>query len=464
MKRTRKAYFGLASRGRRRVLALAAAFALAVQPIGEARAASSLSVASDAAVKALGTGGPALPADAMVVAAPLASDQSATRGDELAVRIAALVAGRMGGATKAHGAVATLAAARGVAKNAGTLIYVQTALTKGDLRVTLDAYPVPRNAWDRVRAPLPPPKAHAFASAPFDAEVRSFLAPILLEQAKVHVAHHDEGDVLAAACGDLDGDGGMELVLVSRARVAIGRLRGSAFVPMHVASWTSLASRAPVPLRQPLAGASFGPRQASPRLVYVGTSDRGGVALDADLKVKSALRGIPVPFAVPSVEGDACASPAVASGAFEGLVTGCAVATGAGRDGVERADPHDRFDAFAAAEITGKSGGSVMVIVSREPSGKLRIKVGEGDARTLDEAGAQVAVGDLDLDGTPEIVSSADTGDDFVAVQSMTADGLKMRLRIPAPAGVRALAICPPEDRGVPALAAVVGSEVWIVR
>ena len=41
---------------------------------------------------------------------------------------------------------------------------------------------------------------------------------------------------------------------------------------------------------------------------------------------------------------------------------------------------------------------------------------------------------------------------------------LRPRLHIPAPAGVRALGVCPAEARGEPALVAVVGSEVWVIR
>ena len=102
----------------------------------------------------------------------------------------------------------------------GALVYVQTRdRARGTCARRVDVYPSMANAWDRIRNPLPAPTGHAFASAKIDAEVRAFLAPLVLEQASVHRAKHDEGDVLAAACGDVDGDGGDEL----RARVARAR-------------------------------------------------------------------------------------------------------------------------------------------------------------------------------------------------------------------------------------------------
>ena len=137
--------------------------------------------------------------------------------------------------------------------------------------------------------------------------------------------------------------------------------------------------------------------------------------------------------------------------------------------------PAPRFDAFGAANIADGGGDARTVVVVREPSGKLRIKV--GDATTVAEGtfGAQLAVGDLDEDGAPEIATATEAPappgpsgrpDDAIDIATFTRDGSesRSRLHIAAPAGVRALAMCPPEDHGEPALVAVVGNEVWIVR
>ncbi len=163
-------------------------------------------------------------------------------------------------------------------------------IAKGDLRTTLDVYPSMANAWDRIRNPLPSPTSHAFATAKIDAEVRAFLAPLVLEQASVHHARHDEGEVLAAACGDVDGDGGDELVLVSRARVVVGRVRSGKFVAERTAAWSALAPRVSRP----------GARAARRRGRHAGrgaTSARPtarGLALTPDLAGHTSLAGVPV--------------------------------------------------------------------------------------------------------------------------------------------------------------------------
>jgi len=398
----------------------------------------------------------------VVIASSAVSDVAGTttpRMDDLGVRIAGVVAGKLGGTTRAHDRAAQLAGARAVAGRGGALLYLSVEIARGELRVTADLYPVMSNGWDRIRIPAPPPRAHAFTSVPIDAEVRAFLPAISLEQASVHKSHHEEGDVLAVACGDVNGDGGMDLVLVSKARVAVGALRGGRFVVTKETPWSALSRRVPVPLREPLAGAAFVRASAGPKLL-VGTTEREAVALDANLAVRATLPGIPI--AVGDVDG--CTSVNAEASAFEGDVTGCGISS---KDRPMRfSAPIARFDALAAGEITARDGTTHTVVAAREPGGKLRLRFDAGEVRTADTVGAQLAVGDLDLDGGSEIVTSSDGADDALQVLSWAGDGAEpvVRKKIPAPAGVRALAICPPEARGAPALVAVVGPEVWVVR
>ncbi len=417
-----------------------------------AEAAGALETLAPEIAHALG----AVPAGTVVVVSPLASDLPAPKGDELAVRLGALIAGKLGGTTRSHPQVAQLSTARAVSGKGGGLVYVSVEIAKGELRASADLYPVMSNGWDRIRVPAPPPRAHAFATTPLDAEARAFLPAIVLEQASIHKARHDEGDVIAMACGDVDADGGMELVLVSRARVAMGHVRGGRFVAEKFAPWSHLAPRLPVSLREPLAGAEFQPKAQGGGL-FVGSSDRGGVSLDGNLVVRSSLRGIPM-----AVQGgDACATVTPEESAYDGAVTSCSLMV---RDKVARmTPPAARFDALGAADVVSPSGKIREIAVAREPGGKLKMRLGD-DERSIDGVGAQVAVGDLDQDGIPEVVTSMDGGEDAIAITSWDGGEPRLRRRVSAPLGVRALAVCAPEVRGVPALVAVVANEVWIVR
>jgi hypothetical protein len=417
----------------------------------EALAAGAVDSVTQEVTQALGQ----TPGAVIVVAAPLTSDAPAPKADELAVRVAALVAGRLGAGAKAHPQTAALATARAIAGRASALVFVQTELAKGDLRTTLDVYPSMANAWDRIRNPLPAPTGHAFATAKIDAEVRSFLAPLLLEQASVHKVRHDEGDVLAAACGDVDGDGGDEILLVSRARVSLGRVRGGHYVAEHTAAWSSFAVRMAVPMRDPLASAVI-----TDGAVHVGWTERGWMTLTPDFAGHTPLRGMPVWGG----DGLVCVMAEPSAGAYDGTPFDC---NRAGilvpRLGLLAA----RYDAIAATTIVDAGGEARPVAVAREPGGKLKMRLGDAPVRSFEMTfGAQLAVADLDQDGVPEIATSVEGGEDAVNVFSWTAANAdpRGRLHIAAPAGVRALAACPAEEHGEPVLLAVVGPELWLVR
>src|SRR5690606_19411170 len=121
-------------------------------------------------------------------------------------------------------------------------------IERGRLLVAADAYPVPRTVWARARTLAPSPVAHAHAQAPLDAEVRSFLKPLGFEEPQVARYEGADPDVLALACGDLDGDGAADLVSLTRQRLLAVRLRAGKVERLREVRWEDLAPIAPVPL------------------------------------------------------------------------------------------------------------------------------------------------------------------------------------------------------------------------
>jgi hypothetical protein len=251
----------------------------------------------------------------------------------------------------------------------------------------------------------------------------------------------------------------------------MGRLRGDKFVPERTAAWSALAPRAPVPMREPLAGAVV-----AAGAVHLGTTERGGLTLTPDLAGHTSVAGIPAW----SSEGLVCLRPDASAGAFDGAPIGCAPSRD---DKPKMAVPAPRFDAFASNAIVDSQGNVRGVVVVREPSGKIKLRMTSPSAAAAfggdvvgapDGAfGAQVAVSDLDQDGVPDLATTTEAGDDAVDVFSWLpasasavtgATELRGRLHLAAPAGVRALAVCPPEEGGEPILVAIVGPELWLVR
>lgn len=390
-----------------------------------------------------------VPTGALVVASPLESDvpPSPNRGDELALRVASLVAGKIPGAHAAPRAVA-LEQARAVASRSALLVYVHVQIAKSQMRVTVDAYPVIRNVWDRARLPPPPPSAHAYAVAPIDAEVRAFYSTLPLELQTLRKAPHGEGEVIAAACGDLDGDGGAEILLASRERVSLGRVRGGKLDVERSVNWSVLAKRAPVPLREPLGGAEIQIGR-----VLVGTSDRGAVVIDDALGAPRALPGgIPI-------GGGWCAPIAPARLAFDGPMGACESPPVP----LPVRSARESFDTAAAFSLVGPTGEETMTTATRE-NGKLRVRVGTAEKASFDGVGAQVALFDANLDGALEIAFSSDAQDDAITIATLEEKGPRVISRIAAPAGVRAIAACPAQNGGAGAVLAIVGNEVWIVR
>ena len=404
---------------------------------------------------------------ALVVTAPLTSDTPAPRGTDLALLVATQLAGRRAAGARAFPKPATLTEARLEARSGDVLVMLDVKIQSGKARVVADVFPVPRTVWARVRDPEPGPIAHTFQEAPIDAEIRTYLAPVALTQLDVVRGQNFENDVLALGCTDLDADGAVEIISVSRRRVMTLRLRDGKVVPLRSRNWSDLSPLAPVPFREPvgLAALVTRPSPEGEKRVFldVGLSDRSkAVRLDGQLSITTTLSGLPMGAG----ESSACMrmTPPWLVGPFLPCTAD---------DAPMHLNLPGSFDALASASLVSSRGEGFVVVAARNDRGVVEVRDDAGHATTIDGAGAQLAIGDLDQDGEPEILSSLDVpsgATDAVVVRSWTnrtaseSSRPKETLRLPAAAGVHALAVCPPDGPGRAAFVVATTDEIWVAR
>lgn len=386
----------------------------------------------------------AVPKGALVVSAPLETDVACTNHEELAKRVSVSLAAKLSEA-HVHPAPLSLSAASRIAMRYPALVYVSATLKKGALAVTVDAQVPTKNAWDRLRHLVPPPFAHAFVSKPIDPEVQHFLTPIVLEQAHVTKFTHEEGTVLGAACGDLDGDGGLEIAISTREKIVLGRLRGKRFQSERSVLWASLGKRLPIPMRDPLSRITVGAGTLA-----VGSSTYGSYVLSSSLEKTTAFVGMPLWWD----DTFQCAGLVPDQGALESTLRTC---DGQGTNADGKLLPSTLFD------HAGMWPGEVPVHFTHEPSGKFKMRR-NGRLQTLENANTGGFVTDLDLDGLPELVFSTDTTPENIVVYTWKEDSVVERKKLPTSSPLQALAACPAEQDGKPGFVAVFGSEVWLVR
>lgn len=127
-----------------------------------------------------------------------------------------------------------------------------------------------------------------------------------------------------------------------------------------------------------------------------------------------------------------------------------------------------QYDVVAAAHLVSPEGKPFNVFAGRE-EGILELFDDEGHVFKGTTVGAQLAVGDLDQDGNPEILSSSDVvfpKPDAVAVRTWDRklNVLRDALTFPVAAGVHALAICPPESAARPAFVIATVDDLAVMR
>lgn len=309
----------------------------------------------------------------------------------------------------------------------------------GVLRVSADVRRA-TGLWQRIRHAKPSSERHGFVEAQLDAELKALIPPPPLVVSEVLKLKAPERGIVALACGPLGSDGGQELALVSRGNVRVGRVVGRAFAERKRASWSQLSAIAPAPLREPIASAEITAQGA----LRVGLSDRkDGLELSRDLTVLARF---------PSL------LPAPGGGCVErsplGLLARFDSCTGPTNSRTQPAT----LDALAGLNGTqlGRDQSSGRLSGARPELALAKSRVG-----------AQLALGDADSDGAPDLAFSADTLDarsDRLTLVTLEGNKLVPRFELAAP-GITAVAIC--AGREGPGMAPVVvatGDELWLIR
>ncbi len=333
------------------------------------------------------------------------------------------------------------------------LLWLQPKLNGDQLAVTADVFATERSFWEKVKQAAPGPQQHAFANARIDVEIRSYFPKIQLVATRIRKAISPTPHPLALACGDVDGDGSLELAVAGRHRLHIGKIRDGAFQSRTSLRWSDISPVAPTPLRQPLvtlwmqdgAGLRFG------------SSDRRKLGVLSE-RFETSTGGedlLPWP-------GLGCVQRRDMG--LDSRIVDCQTGEAA-----ESLPPTQApLDTLAGDVLTARDGSTNTVAAARAIGApELHLFDERGQAAVIADAGAQAAVGDLDLDGYAEIAVSRDTLEpksDSLRVFTWQPPNVEPRFELSVPGGVDAIALCPVEgpDQG-PAVIAT-GKQLWVVQ
>ena len=387
----------------------------------------------------------------LVVASEILSEPHAVRTEELARRLARRVAGELGQSARASERVLDRNRARRMAPRGLDLVVLRAELSRDRFAVTAEWIPAARTFWERFRPALAGTSAHAHATGAPDAELMAYLPPIPLVLTRIDKAAALDEPSVAVACGDVDADGSLEIVHVGRRKIVLGRLNRGTFLVTSSVAWQDLSRISARPLREPIASAAV---YAGGGL-EVGISDRAeALRLDRSLRVVERFAGqIPWPHGGCatltatglSPERTRCAAPAPTRDAELGI------------------------DALAGARLVRRDGSALAVFASRRSDGQLELEFsGHRVPVAPMTVGAQLAIGDLDADGRPELLTTLDTLEpnrDALLVHTLSDDGtLQEALRVEVPSGVRSVAVCPHQGGALAPVVLGTGDGLWVVR
>ena len=377
-----------------------------------------------------------LGADVAVAIGPVKSDRPVEKLVEFSARLGRSVATRRRRpGVKLLGAP-TLVEARALAKNAKLLVFVTPEIVGGELRATADEYPVIHGFWDRVRSPAPDAVAHAFATRRLDGEVASFLPKVPLVTTRTDRSPLPSTDVVALTCGASNAAGGLELVSVGRRKIQLGQRPKRCVRAEHGDELVDLVARCAEPTAR--ADRRGRPRARATRR---GRLDRTAPRAFCCRRRLPRSRSSAAKFLSP---GSAVSfEPASLS------VPRRLALPGRAPDERRRARRHRCLREHDDDRRYGSGTDRRRVPKCERPHRHAPRR--RGTYGTRHRSGAALALGDVNVDGEPELITSLDTlnpAEDRLVVSSWGSDGaMHERLRVPAPDGVHAIAACPGRRR-----------------
>jgi hypothetical protein len=366
----------------------------------------------------------------------------------LAVSVAVRLALELGAGAHAWPIAEQSEHARALARGSRPMLLVTPSLEGDRLAVSVEALGPKTNASPTASETL----SRASARRWLDAEVRRFMPAVTIPTKALKRAGNLDADVVALTCGGANDF--PAVASVGRQAVSIALLRGDVLdAPLVRVPLKELAEVAPVPLREPLASAWFTPAGE----LLLGSTDRAqGARLGPEPGARFRALDARLPW-----PGGGCAR-------LDGLLLApSAVSCAKGEPAPPTPKLTEPLDALAGVTLVSRSGTTRLVRAGRRGSdAAVMISDGLREAR-LERAGAALALGDMDGDGTPELVTSLDTADpgaDAVVVYSWLAAGLAERWRVPITAGVKALAICPQRAAALAPVAVASGGALWLLQ